>query len=493
MFTVILADDEPYILEGLEKKVDWTTLGFKIIGTAANGIECLDLIKNLHPDLVITDIRMPGLNGLHLLEKIRAADTRTVVIFISGYSEFNYAKRAIELGVLAYILKPIGKAELIAVLTRAQKTIEMRKQETKNKEEKESEELIEFLTSSPPGTKKSLVFNRLGIPGRYEAFLCLAFCPDNKAEGLERLCGYHGDYAEINPNSQLRLLLINAPPHAREPLQNDVSVYCRKNTVAAGLSPLGNGIQDIPELIRIARSLNLSPFITGEKRLYSSEEYGKPILGAIIEDFDILFSIGNEGKLHRLLDELKSICKSGRTSVQELVVFYNGFMEMCNRYSLSRSTQCFMDTPIIEPELLPHRFENVENLIEHLHSIIHHLFEAVSHGALNRTSSPDTVAALKQYIRRNIDAELNSENLSAAFQLEKDHIASMFKSETGKSLTEFIRETRIEHACFLLHHTRLSIQEISDMCGFSDYFYFAKLFRKEKGTTASDYRRKKNS
>ena len=117
MYRVLLVDDEPMILEHTKNLLDWKTLGCLIIGEAHNGEEGLALIRSLHPDIVITDVVMPGLTGLEMMDK--ASDLNDVnYIFLSGYQEFDYVRHALRAGAVDYLLKPVEAADLKAALIR---------------------------------------------------------------------------------------------------------------------------------------------------------------------------------------------------------------------------------------------------------------------------------------------------------------------------------------------------------------------------------------
>lgn len=113
MYNTLIADDEPAVREGLSIMIDWNSYGFNISNTAKNGRDALDKLSSDSYDLIITDIRMPVLNGLQLIKEIREKSPDIKIMIISGYSEFEYAKRAIEYGVKAYLLKPVNREELL--------------------------------------------------------------------------------------------------------------------------------------------------------------------------------------------------------------------------------------------------------------------------------------------------------------------------------------------------------------------------------------------
>ena len=118
MLKVLIADDEQLICSMINKMIDWEGRGLALAGMANNGLDVLDQIRELHPDIVITDIRMPGLTGLELIEEAMKIDESLDFIIISGYKNFDYAHQALTMGVRHYLLKPIDRTELMETLDR---------------------------------------------------------------------------------------------------------------------------------------------------------------------------------------------------------------------------------------------------------------------------------------------------------------------------------------------------------------------------------------
>ncbi len=150
MINLLIADDEPIILNGLSKIIDFEKLGFKLVGKAPDGQEALDIIHNNPVDVVITDIQMPFLNGLELIQKIKEEERQIYCILLTGYSEFEYAQKAIELGVYSYLLKPVDPVELTNLLNKIKDEINsnLHKERYIQTLEKHMEQLPEFITVS---------------------------------------------------------------------------------------------------------------------------------------------------------------------------------------------------------------------------------------------------------------------------------------------------------------------------------------------------------
>jgi len=118
LYKLLIVEDEEIIREGLKEQIQWEKVGFEVIGEAVNGKVALDIIINSHPDVVFTDIRMPVINGIELMSRLKSDYPYIKIIILSGYSEFEYARKGIECGAYAYILKPTRRNDIIEVFTR---------------------------------------------------------------------------------------------------------------------------------------------------------------------------------------------------------------------------------------------------------------------------------------------------------------------------------------------------------------------------------------
>ena len=130
MYRMLIADDEQIVLDGLTKSINWQEYNVEVVATALNGTDALELAKNTMPDIVITDIKMPGLNGLELIKQLRQFLPDAVVIIISAYEQFEFAKEAIKYGVFSYITKMIKKQAIIDTIENAVKLLEKRNSES---------------------------------------------------------------------------------------------------------------------------------------------------------------------------------------------------------------------------------------------------------------------------------------------------------------------------------------------------------------------------
>lgn len=128
MYRIMIADDEPLIIKGLRKMMDWERMDVRIIGEAQDGRELMELLEKEQPDIIISDISMPGKSGLDIIREISEQNMDTKVIFVSGFQEFSYAKAAIKYGAVDYLLKPVTVEELEKAINRAKEMLGERRQ-----------------------------------------------------------------------------------------------------------------------------------------------------------------------------------------------------------------------------------------------------------------------------------------------------------------------------------------------------------------------------
>ena len=134
IYTVLLVDDEEEVIQVIQKKINWEGLGFSVIGYANNGVKALEMVEEYQPDVVMTDIKMPYMDGMELSKRIRTEYPATKVLIFTGFDEFEYAKEAVHLEVEEYILKPVNSIELTNVFTSLKIKLDQEISEKRNAE-----------------------------------------------------------------------------------------------------------------------------------------------------------------------------------------------------------------------------------------------------------------------------------------------------------------------------------------------------------------------
>ena len=133
-YTVLLVDDEEEVIQVIMKKIDWEALGFSVIGYAHNGVNALEMVEELQPDIVMTDIKMPYMDGMELANRIKTEFPASRILIFTGFDEFEYAKEAVHLEVEEYILKPVNAQELTRVFSQMKDKLDQEFSEKRNTE-----------------------------------------------------------------------------------------------------------------------------------------------------------------------------------------------------------------------------------------------------------------------------------------------------------------------------------------------------------------------
>ena len=136
-YTIVIADDEEQLRHSLIRRIPWEEIGFQVVGEAENGIEALEQVERLEPDLLLTDIRMPFMSGIELAREAREICPTMQIAFLSGHDDFSYAQQAIQYNIISYMLKPISSAELTEELKRIKRKIDQRFEEFASSREQE--------------------------------------------------------------------------------------------------------------------------------------------------------------------------------------------------------------------------------------------------------------------------------------------------------------------------------------------------------------------
>lgn len=168
-YKVILVDDEEEVIDVMEAKIRWNELGFEVVGSATNGVKALELVEKLQPDVVLTDIKMPYMDGLELARRVRADYPNIYIMLCTGFDEFEYAKEAVHLEIKEYMLKPINAVELSECLTRLKDTLDKEREEKLN-----VKKLEDYFQEALPALKSNFLISL--IEGRvseedYKRFL----------------------------------------------------------------------------------------------------------------------------------------------------------------------------------------------------------------------------------------------------------------------------------------------------------------------------------
>ena len=534
MMRVLIADDEMKVCQLIRYLVHWEAYDMEVIGMAYNGEDAFDMIVREKPDLVITDIRMPGLDGIQLVEKTtQIPGIQTYFVIVSGYGQFEYARQAVRLGVQDYLLKPIRKKDLETVL---EKVSGKHRAETKQREEKV--QLKTELAQTKEKMKNNLLQDLLFSQADY-------FRTSEIAEIEARYgCSFKGSsyctiLGHLYPNSmeisgeEKQFAMSKLQKTFRERLEpvcedflclvHDYEVICLLNLQQEQLDKLemrmvriGSVMNGIREMIPNARLAIIyeegaDVLQQGKEKLeklrrmllsrFSKRDYmilsAKDVSGAawrmsdlITEDWrkqlrlemELLHAEGVRTRIHEIQERMKEAMPIPETIYvvyREIIVSF--LFGMQNYYKDA-------ERPAIETYLRGlDIYASFEDAFDWLEDELSLIVQKQAKQQKDLESRPIRLA--KKYIHDHIGENISLDSVSREVGLNPAYLSSVFKKDSGQNFMEYVTYVRMETAKNLLTRSGDSVIDIAYAVGYSDVKYFSKLFKKHSHLTPTEYRK----
>lgn len=522
MLRVIIADDEERICKLIAALADWPRLDMEVVGVGSNGLEALDLIARFSPDILITDIRMPGCDGLELISRAKKSAPFLEVIIISGYAQFDYAQTAIQYGVGEYLLKPINRQALNSTLERmAARCRERRQAQVPFQDSRDGRErlrarlLPDLLDGRYTAGDAARLAERYCFQGQGDTHQVFLLKMDYDNEHFEE------DSLEIVKNRAQDVLISLMTPLCADMTVcfRDAALYgviCYANAsreavrarLREGLNQLvalcgllgpvvfsmalGQPIQTaeaLPESLHSAQRAILERLTEGTGRLLEGSAPPSGFLEAqalaryakeIDQAVDILSADEAQAAGVQLEEAARAVNDIRGGELFQLVrdagVLFVTRLGTDNREQvlagfLNRCDCCA--TP--------------QELFAALQKLQHDLLNAALEKRQNQAGQPVRLA--KQYIQKNFATPLTLEEVSEAIGLSVNYFSTLFKRETGEGFMKYLTRVRMEEARSLLRDTRLPVAQIIPRVGYTDVKHFTHTFKAATGLTPGEFRK----
>ncbi len=521
------------IREGIKKNIDWTENGFIFCGEAGDGEIAFPMICKEKPDIVITDIKMPFMDGLELSRLIKKEMPDVEIIILSGYEEFEYAKTAISVGVAEYLLKPITGDELLSHIKelagriterrREKALFEQYRHEMEQGYSKERRDLFDELVTGTKSVSELMTqADRLGIDITaivYNIMLLKVSSTRHEDTEFSQSVNYieqcldkmteDGKIILFDRDPEGKALLFKADSEEElNELQNGF-IYGINEEFSkfhhlkhfGGIGKPVSRLRELPESFESASRAFAHRYLMDESRIVSCDEIEKKTLEA---DFHI--SKVSPKQLDRT--RIKDFLKYGDASETRFFCgeFFRGLgMEtlgstLFRQYLAMDAYFCvgeFLDEleqghdELETIDANPESLKDAEGTISYVNRIIGQAIEIRDNIALNRYDS--VIESVKDYICRNYsDEELAISSIAAYVNFSPNHLSMVFRQQTGQTLIKYLTDYRLNKAKEMLKCTSLRSSEISQKCGYKDPHYFSYLFKKTLGVTPTQYREGNN-
>ncbi len=531
LYRIMLVDDEEEVRKAIIRNMDWEELGFTVVGDAENGEDALEKLEQWEPDVVITDIRMPYMDGLTLTERIREKYPSIKILIFSGYDDFEYAKQAIKLNVTEYILKPVNSEELAVILKRIQASLD---EEIKQRRD------IDSLRASYQGSLpilRELFLNDLVrrttdinvIAPRFEEYNI------DILEARKWLAAViHVEQVERIETKELSMHQELIPISVRSLVEDCLKSYCRfaiftssegitviaaidENNTQTGLINLFHDIcKESRRVLEVAITIGVGHSCESLQQIGDSYQTAVDALGyraivgkgktIYINDVDPM----NRGKLQFDIkdeEELTAAIKFGsRETIEDMVRGLIACMEDAKVHTrqhqlymlsvanclirLMQQYELNMDEMFDSKEQYEDILEGIcrrEDFADRIISVACRMNDAMNRERDNTTRK--VMEEAKEYIREHYsDPELSVETLCRHLHMSPAYFSTVFKKETGQSYVNYLTEVRLKKAVELLNETDDKTYMIAQKVGYQEQNYFSYVFKKKYGVSPTRYR-----
>lgn len=540
MLKVMVADDEAVVRRGLRNTIAWAAHGFELVGEADDGVTALELSEKLKPDIIITDICMPIMDGIEYIKKLREKEGTARVIVLSGHDRFDYARDAIQYGIHSYILKPIDNNELLRQLLNLKEEIQREKkahlefdrlrvlvQENRlTLREKLLYDLVKGNAEPEGDIRQKLEF--FGLQSLDGCLVVLVADIDNYPvpfEGLNeeemqirkfalvrlaegKLAAYGGGCAFNGADRQIVAVLALGRRKSEASRYKTIFSFCEelKNhikeqfgfTVTIGVSRNANGIADLKRGFDEAVEAVSQKFWIGKSSVIYAQDfrYGEikdcaypveaeaKVLSGIVSTNGDLAREGLEDFFAKLLE---TMCPG--PYLQHVHKMALRLIGRIDRMLMDRGTDMYdiLDNGVLSLKAVFH-FQTVDDVKIYTEGIVDKI---VAHFRdENNLKYRQEITKAIRYINEHFNEAIDLNIVAEYIHISQYYLSRLFKKETGRNFVDYLNSVRIERAKALMRDGTLKLYEIAERVGYNDNAYFGQMFKKFEGISPGDYRRK---
>ncbi len=495
---ILVVEDEVKIRKGIAGLIDRHT-EHTVIGEAKNGAEGYELALKYQPDVVITDIRMPEMNGLEMMQKLQERGGSWHFVILSGYSEFEYAKQALRCGAEDYLLKPLAPEDVTRILSSIQEKIEAESRKTRGMPEKKlrdylienelgSAEELAAVCGCPQNGNFLLLCAYVGNAGQQDRDICL-----DRFQRLKQMFPEQMMYFFFTESTREFICLLEDRNWEQIRSELESKLLGRKlsggawvwtSERARGLTELKKVYEDLKNRYAYGLILGYDGFLTRERTetfIPAAWQYPKAQESRLQKAFYKEDKEAFQTAANRFLEELSQaqiMPGQIRESCMKMVNFLTGMAQEHNRgiYEQLQNLNVVRQIggAVTLQELTDIFSEVVNAFLQHMGQC-----EDISNYTIKRTID---------YIRTHYQEGISLEGVAAILDITPEYLSTLFNREMGENFTVFLKKFRISHAKRLLKGTDKKIYEIAQDVGYADPKYFNRVFKEEEGVSPGDYR-----
>ncbi|MCM1124647.1 MAG: response regulator [Eubacterium sp.] len=531
LYRIMLVDDEEEVRKAIIHNMDWEALGFELAGDAENGEDALEKLDQLEPDVVITDIRMPYMDGLTLTARIREKYPSMKILIFSGYDDFEYAQQAIKLNVTEYILKPVNSEELAAILKRIRKSLDEEIEQRQNIDSlRESymnslpilrelflNDLVRGISDTAAAEEKLREY-KMDILNAHKWLVAVIHV--EKMEQIEtQELSQHQELVPISVRELMedclrpycRFVIFNSAEgitviaavdgqNSQTELINLLEDICKESrrllavTITVGVGHSSNTLQGISDSYRTAvDALGYQAIVGKGRTIYINdvEPVNRGKLRFHTRDEDelvIAIKFGPQDRIAQTVRELSACMEDAKVHTRQYQAY---MMSVVN--CLIRLMQQY-DLDIEDMFGSKNQYEELvegiclkEEFADRIIPVACRMNEAMNRKRDNTTRK--VIQEAEEYIREHYsDPELSVETLCRHLHMSPAYFSTVFKKETGQTYINYLTEVRLNKAVELLNETDDKTYMIAQKVGYQEQNYFSYVFKKRYGVSPTKYR-----
>lgn len=504
MLKILLVDDEPNVREGIKRIIPWEEYGFTVCGEGENGDEGLAKIMELNPDLVLADIKMPGMTGIELIGEANKRGFKGKFIIVSGYSDFSYAQAAISLGVEYFLLKPIDEDELIKVLTTVKDKILKEHDQSFHLEigkEYINELFIKNLLLGESTT--DLIKQGANLADyNFSQFTVALVSPVNERnvqEALHTMDEIAAFFENTSDADVVKMDIANITSVLFKGWQTPEIMNCLKELQRHMKTPLFITVGELVYYMSdITKSYRTSFMLMESKFFYSdtgilTAQAKEAIMNAPKEKLDCskelyaYIDINDVEKLKTRMQRYKTaLCQEEMPADRVKILCIRLLMDI--KQNLVKGLGERKGGALIPESVIADIGEKAS--LSEIIDMMTELLIDISNENFGKTTK-STMERIVQYIQANYNQELRLDMLADIFGYNSAYLGKIFHQYTGENFNNYLDDIRITEAKRLLAMDEYKVYEVAEMVGFSNINYFHNKFKKNVGISPLSF--KKNS
>ncbi len=537
MYKLLIADDEKQTREGIAYFIENSPCGFEVSGIAEGGLSALSMAMEKEPDLVLTDIRMPDLDGFELTGRLAQLAKKPAILIMSAYDDVEYFKNAFKVNALDYILKPIDTNELISILEKVRRLLDAEREERRKKEKIRMQmqsnlpilrarffaDLVDgVLSNSSPEFTERMDFIQVEL-GRNDFYCTAVVSIDNKQEmynGINRSAEKILDFGIQNLLEELLEIFVDGyvfeydrgefvllmreefSLDAKQPelFHTQIKALIRMLfeslkgsgiSATVGVGGFVNGITGLPETFKTAKENVCKRLVLGKNRVIHNHEY------EILEDDSLFQSLNavltviaasDQGLLETAVERyFQSIASSPKLDLLYGIQCSGMLITAVSDYisTIDDSLKIEKIDILAEYEKLG-KTETIPEMMKQTLTYCLKLNHSIREKVVDQNE--DTVDRVKNIIQKNYQEDITITSIAEQVYLSPNYLCGIFKQITGNTINQYITLVRIEAAKTLLEDKTVKLSEIGTLVGYIEPSYFSKIFKRHTALTPKEYR-----